>query len=109
MYFFFRVVDSIVKVGEIIANQYFPLNFHKPLSEGSLTWPNDKLLYMTKLKTFADKINVAQMLIPFFDRIENILGKGEKADYQHFLLFPQWFLKGFFLGVVKSQDCVVKI
>ena len=26
-----------------------------------------------------------------FDRIENIVGKGENAGYQHFPLFPQCF------------------
>ena len=42
----------------------------------------------TKFKAFADnKINVAQMLISVFDRVENIMGKGENAGYLHFLLF----------------------
>ena len=36
------------------------------------------------------------------------MGKGGNAGYQHFLLFPQCFLKGFFPRVVKSWDCVVK-
>ena len=27
----------------------------------------------------------------FFYRVENIVGKGENAGYQHFLLFPQCF------------------
>ena len=27
------------------------------------------------------------------ERIENILGKGENAGYQHFLLFPKCFQK----------------
>ena len=26
-----------------------------------------------------------------FHRVENIVGKGENAGYQHFLLFPQCF------------------
>ena len=30
-------------------------------------------------------------MIFVFDRIENIVGKGENAGYQHFLLFPQHF------------------
>ena len=42
-------------------------------------------------------------MIFVFDRIENIVGKGENADYQHFLLFPQCFLKGFLLKVIKCQ------
>ena len=31
------------------------------------------------------------MMIFIFDRVENIVGKGENAGYQHFLLFPQCF------------------
>ena len=42
-----------------------------------------------------------------FDRKENIVGKGENAGYQHFLLFPRCFQKASFLGVVISRDCVV--
>ena len=33
------------------------------------------------------------MVIPVFDRLENIVGKRENAVYQHFLLFPQCFEK----------------
>ena len=39
--------------------------------------------------------------------IENIAGKGENAGYQHFLIFPTMFYKGFFVRVVKVWDCVV--
>ena len=47
------------------------------------------------------KINVAQMMISVFDRIEKIVGKGENACCQHFLLFPQHFQKGMLLvGIV---------
>ena len=65
--------------------------------------PNNKNLDVTILKGFADdKINVAQMLISLFDKIEkNIVGKGENAGYQHFLLFPQCFQKASFLGSLK--------
>ena len=38
---------------------------------------------------------------------KEIVGKGENAGYQHFLLFPQCFQKSFLLGVVKSRDCLV--
>ena len=30
-----------------------------------------------------------------FDMVENIVGKGENAGNQHFLLFPQCFQKAF--------------
>ena len=64
--------------------------------------PNDKILDMTKLKAFADdKIIVAQIMISVFDRVENIVGKGENAGYQHFSPFPTMFSKGFILGFVK--------
>ena len=33
--------------------------------------------------------------------------KRRKPGFQHFLLFPQCFQKGFDLGVVKSRDCEV--
>ena len=64
--------------------------------------------FWTILKAFADnKMKIAEMMIPVFDRVENIVGKEGNAGYQHFLLLPV-FSNGFFLGVVKSQDCVVK-
>ena len=64
--------------------------------------PNGIILDWSKLKAFAgDKINVAEVVIPLSDRVENIVGKGENAGYQHFLLFPQCFQKPFFLGLLK--------
>ena len=43
-------------------------------------FPRDKLLNQTKLKAFADDIlNVTKMKISVFDRVENIVGKGEIA------------------------------
>ena len=74
-----------------------------------LTLSKDKLLDVTKFKAFAgDKINVAHMTISVFDRVENIVGKGENAGYQHFILFPQCFQKASFLESLKSRYCVVK-
>ena len=59
--------------------------------------PNNKILDLSKLKAFADdKINAAQKLKICYGTIENILGKGENAGDQHFLLFPQCFLKASF-------------
>ena len=34
------------------------------------------------------------------EMLENIVGKGENAGYQHFLFFPQYFSKGLILKVV---------
>ena len=46
-------------------------------------------------------MKLAEMMIYVFDRVESILGKGENASYQHFLLFPQCFQKAFYLGSLK--------
>ena len=46
------------------------------------------------MKAFADdKFDVAKIMISVLDSAENIVGKGENAGYQHFLLFPQCFQK----------------
>ena len=61
--------------------------------------PNDQILDMTKLKAFADnKLNIDKMTIFLLDRVENTEGKQENAGYQHFLLYPQSFLKLSSLG-----------
>ena len=46
--------------------------------------------------------NVAKKLI-VFDRLENIVGKGENVGDQHFLLFLQCFLKPSFLGSLEVR------
>ena len=52
--------------------------------------PNNKILDMTKLTAFADdKLNVAKLMISILNRVENTVGKGKNAVYQHFLLFLQ--------------------
>ena len=59
--------------------------------------PNDKILEWSKIIAYADdKINVTQNLNFVLRRVENILGKGENAGYQYFLLFPKMFSKSFF-------------
>ena len=51
---------------------------------------NNNILDWSKLKAFADdKINLNQKLKLDMEREEKIVGKGENAAYQHFLLF-QW-------------------
>ena len=41
-------------------------------------------------------------------RVENIVGKGENASYQHFLLFLTMFSKSYFSSVDKSLPCAEK-
>ena len=73
---------------------YVPLNF----------LPDDKVLDLSKLKAFADdKIDVTEILKFVSRRVENIVGKGENAGYQHFLLFPQCFPKPSSLGSLKTE------
>ena len=63
--------------------------------------PNNKVLDQSKFKAKADdKINVTQNLNFGLGKVENILGNGENAGYQHFLLFPKCFQKASFLKVI---------
>ena len=53
--------------------------------ERAKSLPKDKILNETKWNVFADDtLNVPQM-------IENMVGKGENAGYQPFLLYPRCF------------------
>ena len=54
-------------------------------------------------------MNGTEKLTFVFGSVRNIIGKGENVCYQHFILFPQWFQKGFFLQVVKALDGVGKL
>ena len=65
--------------------------------------PNDKILDWSKFKAIIadDKINVNEKLKFDIGGVENIVGKGENAGYQHFLLFPQCFQKASSSGSLK--------
>ena len=61
--------------------------------------PNNKFLHWFKLKELADeKINVTEKLKFVLRRVENMVGKGQNAGYQHFVLFPQCFQKSSLSG-----------
>ena len=61
--------------------------------------PNDKNLDWFIMKAFADnKINENKKMKFCLKRVENIVGKGQNAGYQHFLLFPQCFQKSSISG-----------
>ena len=54
------------------------------------------------MEDFADdKINVTQKLNFVLGRVENIVGKGENAAKQHFVLFPQCFQQVSYTGSLK--------
>ena len=79
------------------------LKLHYSLLYGVNPFPNDKVLDETKFKAFADdKLNNKKNNIFVFDRIENILGTGENAGNQHFLLLPQCFQKPCFQEASKG-------
>ena len=62
---------------------------------------NDKFFNLSKVKAFGDdKINVTEKLKFVCARVEIIVGKGENAGNQHFLVFP-WFSKPSFSGSLK--------
>ena len=59
--------------------------------------PNKKSVNWSILKAFADdKLDWAEKFKFVLGRVENIVGIGENAGYQHFLLFPQCFQKASF-------------
>ena len=50
-------------------------------------WVHEEILDLSKLEAFADdSFNVYQNFKFTLGRVENIIGKGENAGYQHFLL-----------------------
>ena len=72
-------------------------SFSHHISLNSL--PNDKILDGSKLKGFVDdKINVNEILKFSLRRVENIVGKGENAHHQHFLLSHNVFKSCLFQG-----------
>ena len=77
------------KVNLKILGKYVDYSIH-PFSP----FPNDIILDRTKSKAFAEnKLHIAKMTFSRFDRVENNVGKGENAGYQHFLFFPRCFPK----------------
>ena len=66
--------------------------------------PKEKILDLSKLKVFADnKVNLTQKLKFAYGKVNNIVGKGENAGYQHFLLFPHCFQKAIFSGPLRVR------
>ena len=70
---------------------------------------NLSLQQTTKLKTCANSKHLQmtnqrclKWMRFFFDKVENFVGKGENACYQHFLLFPQCCQRA---SLPKSLNC----
>ena len=78
--------NRTLKVAECPRGSYFSPRIEKCIQN----------INIGMLLVFYDVIfNVAQMVQFSLDRIEDIVGKGENAGYQHFLLFLQCFHKVF--------------
>ena len=66
---------------------------HPSIQKG-LPFPKRQILDSYKLKELADyNFKVDENGRMFYKRVENIVGKGEIACYEQFLLFQQCFLK----------------
>ena len=66
--------------------------------------PYKKFLKSTKFQAFADnKSDVTTRMISVFIRQETVVGKGDNAGYQHFLLFPQCFHNAYPSGLLKVR------
>ena len=40
-----------------------------------------------------DNLDETQMMALVCNRVQSIVGKGQKAGYQHFVIFPQYSIK----------------
>ena len=93
--------DQIAHLCSLTLDAYYMQKVRKPLlsAERVNSLPDDKILHLSKLKSAADdKLNLTQNLRFVFQKLENIVGKGENAGHQHFLLFPQCFQNLSFSG-----------
>ena len=66
--------------------------------------PNNKILDQSNVKDLADnKLNITYEMNFVLGRLENILGKGENAGYQNFLLFQKCFQNASLSGSLKVR------
>ena len=65
----------------------------------------NNLTHLTKvLKICRKHVKYDSNSKTIFEKIENILGKGENAKNQHFLIFPKCFLWPFSTRWLKMRD-----
>ena len=68
--------------------------------KGLTFYQTTKFFDDTELKALANnKTNAVEKMKCVLEWLENIVGKGENAGFQHFHLFPQCFQKASFLGL----------
>ena len=86
----------------------------KVLKSRFIFLPNYTILDLIKLKASVDeKTDVATQIISIFDKVENIMGKGENIGHKQVILFPYHFQKATlrvkenerFRPMAASADC----
>ena len=88
---------------KMIPNQIYEVLDNVPPHLYPNSLPNDKIIDWSKFKAFADnKINENEQLKFGLGTVENIVGKGENAGYQHFLLFTSCFQRASFSRPLKE-------
>ena len=71
---------------------------------------NDKILDHSSLKDLADDtINVTYKMNLEIRRVENSVGKGKNAGYQHLLYFPHCFQKASLSRLLKVELFFVRL
>ena len=92
--------------------QCFKKDLYRRLVKTRLVWerfnsfPNNKNVDLSKSKAFPyNNLDVAPAMELVFDRVKNIVGKGENAGYQHFSFSHNVYkrLNSTLIIVVKSQ------
>ena len=74
-----------------------------------LPFPKQRILDSSKLKEFADdNFHFDEHGRKFSKQVENIVGKGEIAHFEQFLLFPQCFQKTCTGNTQKTRVCFRK-
>ena len=91
------LLKTLWKKGEIARNEQFLL-----FQQCFLTFWETAIFIKFKIvicklfqfgRVFGKGLKMAEIGEFFIERVENIMGKGENACYQHFLLFPQCLQK----------------
>ena len=92
--FNFSATFILLSANAFDLNQSRYLSFGKELKRYLNSSPNNKILGRSKFEALADdKMNVNEKLNYGLGRVENIVGKGVNAGYQHFLCFSECFQK----------------
>ena len=93
----FVIIEGLYFILEMIVN-YQQENSHKKNCEHMVKSISNNKILDNEIHVIVNK-NLKFSL----GRMANIVRKKENAGYQHFLLFPQCFLKASFLGLLKVR------